>query len=154
MFYCKKGNFLEKHSCKGNPSRFCFCLCFCLLLTFHSRSWLTPCTYHSQSAIASDPPSTSAVLACHETRYLTHTDTYFPSSVLFIISVTLYISPYLQEILILSSLDPLLGMFVTRLVLHNNLIHFGSPASTASRPTAVALTGMSCSALSKKSGFN
>ena len=27
-------------------------------------------------------------------------------------------------------------------VLHNNLIHFGSPASTASRPTAVALTNM------------
>ena len=51
-------------------------------------------------------------------------------------------------ILILSSLDPLLGMFVIRLVLHNNLIYFGSPASTAfrsafryvSRPTAVALT--------------
>jgi len=41
-------------------------------------------------------------------------------------------------------LDPLLGMSVIRIVLHNNLIHFGSPASTAfrsaSRPTAVALT--------------
>ena len=51
-------------------------------------------------------------------------------------------------ILILSSLDPLPGMSVIRIVLHNNLIHFGSPASTtfrsafrsASRPTAVALT--------------
>jgi len=51
-------------------------------------------------------------------------------------------------ILILSSLDPLLGMSVIRVVLHNNLIPFGSPASTAfhsafrsvSRPTAVALT--------------
>ena len=36
-------------------------------------------------------------------------------------------------------------MFVTRLVLHNNLILFGSPASTVfrstSRPTAVTLTG-------------
>ena len=31
-------------------------------------------------------------------------------------------------------------MFVISLVLHNNLILFGSPASTASRPTAVALT--------------
>jgi len=35
-------------------------------------------------------------------------------------------------------------MSVIRVVLHNNLIHFGSPASTAfrsaSRPTAVALT--------------
>jgi len=29
---------------------------------------------------------------------------------------------------------------VIRLVLHNNLIPFGSPASTASRPTTVALT--------------
>jgi len=42
-------------------------------------------------------------------------------------------------------LDPLLGMSVIRVVLHNNLIPFGSPASTAfrsaSRPTAVALTG-------------
>ena len=36
--------------------------------------------------------------------------------------------------------DPLLGMSVIRIVLHNNLIFFGSPASTASRPTAVALT--------------
>ena len=31
-------------------------------------------------------------------------------------------------------------MSVIRVVLHNNLILFGSPASTASRPTAVALT--------------
>jgi len=34
-------------------------------------------------------------------------------------------------------------MSVIRVVLHNNLILFGSPASTASRPTAVALTGHS-----------
>ena len=34
-------------------------------------------------------------------------------------------------------------MSVIRIVLHNNLIHFGSPASTASRPTAVALTAAS-----------
>ena len=34
-------------------------------------------------------------------------------------------------------------MSVIRVVLHNNLIFFGSPASTASRPTAVALTKMS-----------
>ena len=49
-----------------------------------------------------------------------------------------------RRILILSSLDPLLGMSVIRVVLPNNLIFFGSPASTAfcsaSRPTAVALT--------------
>ena len=46
---------------------------------------------------------------------------YLLISVLFIISVTLYISPYLQGILILSFSDPLLGMFMFRLVLHNNL---------------------------------
>jgi len=42
-------------------------------------------------------PSASAMLACHVTRYLTHTYTYLSISVLFIISVTLYISPYPQE---------------------------------------------------------
>ena len=55
-----------------------------------------------------------------------------------------------RRILILSSLDPLLGMFMFRLVLHNNLNIFGSPASTVSRsafrsafrPAAVALTMM------------
>jgi len=31
-----------------------------------------------------------------------------------------------------------------RVVLHNNLNIFGSPASTTSRPTAVALTETSC----------
>ena len=67
--------------------------------------------------------------------------TYFLISDLSLISIISYISPW---ILILSSLDPLLGMSVIRVVLHNNLILFGSPASTAfrsaSRPTAVALT--------------
>jgi len=113
-----------------------------------SCSWLAPCTYCSRPAIASDLPSASAALACHVTRYLTRTDTYLLISVLFIISVTLYISPYPQGILILFSSDPLLGMFMFRLVLHNNLNIFGSPASTASRSafrsasclTAVALT--------------
>jgi len=122
------------HFCKGNPSRF----------PFRFRSQLAPCTYCSQPTIAPDPPSASATLACHVTWYLTRTDTYLPVSVLFIISVTLYISPYPQGILILSSSDPLLGMFMFRLVLHNNLNIFGSPASTTfrstSRPTAVALT--------------
>ena len=59
-----------------------------------------------------------------------------------------YLCDTCRWILILSSLDPLPGMSVIRIVLHNNLIHFGSPASTAfrsalrsaSRPTAVALT--------------
>ena len=86
----------------------------------------------------------SAALACHISQYLTRTDTYLLISVLFIISVVLYISPYPQEDPFLSSLDPLLGMFIFRLVLHNNLKTFGSPASTAfcsvSRLTAVALT--------------
>jgi len=93
---------------------------------------------------APDPPPASATLACHVTRYLTHTDTYLLIAVLFIISITLYISPYPQGILILSSLDPLLGMFMFRLVLHNNLNSFRSPASTAFRfascLTIVALT--------------
>jgi len=118
--------------CKGNPSCFCFC------------SQLAPCTYCPRPAIAPDLPSASAALVCHVTRYLTHTDMYLMVSVLFIISVTLYISPYPQGILILSSSDPLLGMFMFRLVLHNNLNTFRFPASTAfrsaSRPTAVALT--------------
>jgi len=35
-------------------------------------------------------------------------------------------------------------MSVIRVVLHNNLIPFGSPASTVSRPTAVALTVDMC----------
>ena len=70
-------------SCKGNPS--------------HFRSQFAPCTYHSWPAIASDPPSASAALVCHVTRYLTHTYTYLLILVLFIISVTLYISPYPQE---------------------------------------------------------
>jgi len=104
---------------KGNPFCFCFRLlltfrfCFHLLLTFRSRSWLAHWTYRSQPAIASDLPSASAALACHVTWYLTRTDTYLPSSVLFIISVTLYISSYPQGILILSSSDPLLGMFMS-----------------------------------------
>ena len=84
------------------------------------------------------------MLACHVRQYLTRTDTYLSISVLFIISVSLYISPYPQEDSYPSSLDPLLGMSVIRVVLHNNLILFGSPASTAfrsaSRPTTVALT--------------
>jgi len=64
-----------------------------------SRSRFTPwCyTYRSWPAIASDPPPTSAGLACHVTRYLTRTYMYLPISGLFIISITLYISPYLQE---------------------------------------------------------
>jgi len=90
--------------------------------------------------IAPNPLPDTVVLACHVTQYLTRTDMYLPISVLFIISVILYISPYPQGILILSSLDPLLVMFMFRLVLHNNLNTFGSPASTASHPTAVALT--------------
>ena len=98
--------------CKGNPFYFSFRLRFHLPLTFCSRSRLAPCTYRSQPTIAPNPPSTSAMLACHVTRYLTHTDTYLPSLVLFIISVTLYISPYPQGIPILSSSDPLLGMFM------------------------------------------
>ena len=62
------------------------------------------------------------------TQYLTCTDTYLLISVLFIISVTLYISPYPQGILIPCFLDPLLllGMFIFRLALHDNLNHFGS----------------------------
>jgi len=39
------------------------------------------------------------------------------------------------KILILFSLDPLLGMLMFRLPLHNNLIIFGFPASTASHLT-------------------
>jgi len=74
-------------SSSPSPSASCFC----------SRSRFAPCTYRSRPAIASDPPSTSAVLACHVNRYLTRTYTYLPISVLFIISVTLYISPYPQE---------------------------------------------------------
>jgi len=101
-------------TCKGNPSHFRFCL----PLTFRSCSRFAPCTYHSRPAIASDLPSASAALACHITRYLTCTYTYLPISVLFIISVTLYISPYPQE-------DPYAFLF-------------GSHASTASRLTAVA----------------
>ena len=80
--------------------------------TSASRSWLAPCTYRTQPAIASNLPSASATLAYHVTRYLTRTDMYLPSSVSFIISVTPYISPYPQGILILSSSDPLLGMFM------------------------------------------
>jgi len=67
--------------CKGNRFRFCF----------------APCTYCSRPATASDPVPTSATLACHVTRYLTRTYMYLPISVLFIISVTLYISPCPQE---------------------------------------------------------
>jgi len=116
--------------CKGNPSR--SCSPFCLPLTFRSSSRFAPwCAYHSWPATASNLPPASAALACHVAWYLTRTDTYLLISVLFIISVTLYISPYPQGILILSSLDPLLGMFMFRLVLHNNLNPFGSPASTA-----------------------
>ena len=47
--------------------------------------------------LASDPPPASATLACHVSQYLTCTDTYLLISVLFIISVSLYISPYPQE---------------------------------------------------------
>jgi len=69
---------------------------------------------------APDPPPASAALACHVSQYLTRTDTYLSILVLFIISVSLYISPYPQE-------DPYPFLF-------------GSPASTASHPTAVAFT--------------
>jgi len=51
----------------------------------------------SASASAPDLPPASAALACHVSQYLTRTDTYLSISVLFIISVSLYISPYPQE---------------------------------------------------------
>jgi len=77
--------------CKGNPSRFHFH--FRLPLPAH------PLTLHlpPRPTTASNPPPASAVLACHVTGYLTRTYTYLPILVLLIISVTLYISPYLQE---------------------------------------------------------
>src|SRR6266545_2622929 len=67
---------------------------------------------------------------------------YFPISIISILDHAC------RQILILSSSDSLLGMLMFRLLLCNNLINFGSPASTAfrsalcfmSRLTAVALT--------------
>jgi len=100
-------------------------------------SWFTPYTYHSRPTIASNPLSTSAVLACHVTWYLTRIYTYLLISVLFIISVTLYISSYLQE-------DPYPFLFGSPARYVSNLNIFGSPDSTAfrsvSRLTTVALT--------------
>jgi len=90
------------------PAPHCICALIFGSIPFHPislSSALSQCLsggckgfrFHSQPAIASDLPSASAVLACHITRYLTHTYTYLPISVLFIISLTLYISPYPQE---------------------------------------------------------
>jgi len=66
---------------------------------FRFRFQLAPWCYAycSRSTIASNLPPASATLACHVTRYLTCTYMYLLISVLFIISVTLYISPYPQE---------------------------------------------------------
>jgi len=73
-----------------------------------SRSWFAPCTYRSRPAIASDPPSASAMLACHITWYLTRIYRFWFYS--------LYLLPCIlahtcRRILILSSLNPLLGMY-------------------------------------------
>jgi len=65
--------------------------------TFRSRLAPWCYAYRSWSAIASNPPPASAALACHVSQYLTRTDTYLSISVLFIISISLYISPYPQE---------------------------------------------------------
>ena len=85
---------LEGGDCKRNP------FCFHPLLTFPSHFCscfqLAPqcCTYHLRPATTSNSPPASATLACHVA--LTCTYTYLPVSALFFISVTLYISPYLQ----------------------------------------------------------
>jgi len=87
--------------------------------TFRSRFQLAPqcCTYHLQPTTASNLPPTSAALACYVAPYLTCTYMYSSVSVLFFISVTLYINPYLQ----VDPYDPLLGMLCLVYLLHNNL---------------------------------
>ena len=88
-----------------------------------------------------DPLSACTVLACYVALYLT---CIYWFRTYFLYPLPCILAHTCRRILILSSSDPLLGMFIFRLVLHNNLNTVGSPASTAfrsaSRPTAVALT--------------